>query len=153
MLASLQNQSFEKTPDSAEVIIVNTCALLTEASEESIKRILELSDFKSTGSCESLSQQVVWLLNATRTVSRSWFQNWMDCFVQTNLNRFRNLCTQCMRVPDKQNLIWSKNLTTDNLKNRPVYKLHLVIIHTLKCKGLFQHLFVLQHSCVKRKFQ
>ena len=54
MLASLQNQSFEKTPDSAEVIIVNTCALLTEASEESIKRILELSDFKSTGSCEKL---------------------------------------------------------------------------------------------------
>ena len=59
MLASLQNQGFEKTPDSAEVIIVNTCAFLTETSEESIYRILELSDFKSTGSCESLSQQVV----------------------------------------------------------------------------------------------
>ena len=56
MLASLQNQGFEmtKTPDSAEVIIVNTCAFLTEASEESINRILELSDFKSTGNCEKL---------------------------------------------------------------------------------------------------
>ena len=56
MLASLQNQGFEMTkiPDSAEVIIVNTCAFLTEASEESINRILELSDFKSTGNCEKL---------------------------------------------------------------------------------------------------
>lgn len=56
MLASLQNQGFEmtKTPDSAEVIIVNTCAFLTKASEESINRILELSDFKSTGNCEKL---------------------------------------------------------------------------------------------------
>ena len=61
MLASLQNQGFEmtKTPDTAEVIIVNNCAFLTEPSEESINRILELSDFKSTGNCENLSQQVV----------------------------------------------------------------------------------------------
>ena len=56
MLASLQNQGFEmtKTPDSAEVIIVNTCAFLTEAREDSINRILELSDFKITGNCENL---------------------------------------------------------------------------------------------------
>ncbi len=56
MIASLQNNGFEitKTPDSAEVIIVNTCAFLTEASEESINRILDLSDLKSTGKCEKL---------------------------------------------------------------------------------------------------
>jgi len=42
------------TPDSAEVVIVNTCAFLTEASEESINRILDLSDFKSMGNCEKL---------------------------------------------------------------------------------------------------
>jgi len=56
MLASLQNQGFEMTnsPDSAEVIIVNTCAFLTEASEESINRILDLSDLKTTGNCEKL---------------------------------------------------------------------------------------------------
>ena len=56
MLASLQNQGFEvtKSPDSAEVIIVNTCAFLTEASEESINRILDLSDLKTTGNCEKL---------------------------------------------------------------------------------------------------
>ena len=56
MLASLQNQGYEltMTPDSAEVIIVNTCAFLTEASEESINRILDLSDFKSSGNCEKI---------------------------------------------------------------------------------------------------
>ena len=61
MLASLQNHGFEitKHSDSAEVIIVNTCAFLTAASEESINRILELSDFKSTATVKSLSQQVV----------------------------------------------------------------------------------------------
>ena len=56
MLASLQNQGYEltMTPDSAEVIIVNTCAFLTEASEESINRILDLSDFKSSDYCEKI---------------------------------------------------------------------------------------------------
>ena len=56
MLASLQNQGYELTmkPEVAEVIIVNTCAFLTEASEESINRILDLSDFKSNGNCEKL---------------------------------------------------------------------------------------------------
>ena len=56
MLACLQNQGYELTitPDSAEVIIVNTCAFLTEASEESINRILDLSDYKSIGNCEKL---------------------------------------------------------------------------------------------------
>ena len=42
------------TPDSAEVIIVNTCAFLTEASEESINKILDLSHFKSSGNCEKI---------------------------------------------------------------------------------------------------
>ena len=31
----------------AQVIIVNTCAFLTSATDESIGRLLELSDFKS----------------------------------------------------------------------------------------------------------
>ena len=52
----MQNQGYEltMTPDSAEVIIVNTCAFLTEASEESINRILDLSDFKNSGNCEKI---------------------------------------------------------------------------------------------------
>ena len=56
MLANLINNGYELTPnpESAEVIIVNTCAFLTEASEESINRILDLSDFKSEGKCQKL---------------------------------------------------------------------------------------------------
>ena len=56
MLNAFQSSGFELTvnPKIAEVIIVNTCAFLTEASEESINRILELSDLKSKGNCEKL---------------------------------------------------------------------------------------------------
>jgi len=56
MLNTLESEGFELTidPKIAEVIIVNTCAFLTEASEESIYRILELSDYKSMGKCEKL---------------------------------------------------------------------------------------------------
>jgi len=56
MLNSLKKQGFEitMTPEIAEIIVINTCAFLTEASEESINRILDLSDFKSRGNCQKL---------------------------------------------------------------------------------------------------
>ena len=56
MLNTLQFTGFDITTDPriAEVIIVNTCAFLTKASEESISRILDLSDFKINGNCEKL---------------------------------------------------------------------------------------------------
>ena len=56
MLNTLESQGFDITidPKIAEVIIVNTCAFLTAASEESISRILDLSDLKSKGNCEKL---------------------------------------------------------------------------------------------------
>jgi ribosomal protein S12 methylthiotransferase len=56
MLGALGRKGYEFTTDpaQAQVIIVNTCAFLTSASEESIGRLLELSDFKSNGACEKL---------------------------------------------------------------------------------------------------
>ena len=56
MLGALAREGYGLTtsPEAAQVIIVNTCAFLTAASEESIERILELSDFKSSGQCEKL---------------------------------------------------------------------------------------------------
>ena len=42
------------TLDSDEVIVVKTFAFLTEVSDESTNRILDLSDFKSRGNCEKL---------------------------------------------------------------------------------------------------
>ena len=51
----LQNgHSLTEDPTNAEVIVVNTCGFLTSASEESVNRILELSDQKTEGHCEKL---------------------------------------------------------------------------------------------------
>ncbi|MBI3994047.1 MAG: 30S ribosomal protein S12 methylthiotransferase RimO [Candidatus Lambdaproteobacteria bacterium] len=56
MLAALHRGGYGYTaePAEAQVIVVNTCAFLTAASEESIERLLTLSDFKSAGRCEKL---------------------------------------------------------------------------------------------------
>ena len=53
MLGSLNSQGYQFTDDAeeAEVIIVNTCGFLSAASQESITRILELSDLKQEGRC------------------------------------------------------------------------------------------------------
>lgn len=44
------------TPDPAEadVLVVNTCAFIDSAKEESINTILELAEFKKTGACKRL---------------------------------------------------------------------------------------------------
>src|SRR3972149_7387347 len=54
MLGALgrEGYAFTQDPAEAEVIVVNTCAFLTSASEESIARLLALSDYKSSGTCE-----------------------------------------------------------------------------------------------------
>jgi len=59
MLGALAGRGYALTADPAQahVIIVNTCAFLTSATEESIERLLELSDFKAgrgEGRCEKL---------------------------------------------------------------------------------------------------
>ena len=56
MLAALRRggYAFSDDPAAAEVIIVNTCAFLTSATEEGLERLLALSDFKEAGSCEKL---------------------------------------------------------------------------------------------------
>jgi ribosomal protein S12 methylthiotransferase len=56
MLAALERggYAFTDDPARAQVIVVNTCAFLTSASEESIDRLLALSDLKKHGACEKL---------------------------------------------------------------------------------------------------
>ncbi|MCH8887582.1 MAG: 30S ribosomal protein S12 methylthiotransferase RimO [SAR324 cluster bacterium] len=56
MLAALRAEGygFSDDPAAAEVIVVNTCAFLTAATEEGIERLLALSDFKTEGVCEKL---------------------------------------------------------------------------------------------------
>jgi ribosomal protein S12 methylthiotransferase len=41
-------------PEAAEVIVVNTCSFIEDAADESIEMILELAQYKQTGSCQRL---------------------------------------------------------------------------------------------------
>ena len=56
MLGIMQSRGIELTTDPAEadILIVNTCAFITSAKEESITTILNLSDYKESGRCRSL---------------------------------------------------------------------------------------------------
>ena len=41
-------------PAEADVIVINTCAFIDSAKEESVNTILELAEFKKTGNCKRL---------------------------------------------------------------------------------------------------
>ena len=38
----------------AEAIIINTCCFINDAKEESVETILEMAEYKKTGSCKAL---------------------------------------------------------------------------------------------------
>jgi len=56
MLGLAQNHGHQLTPDASEadVIIVNTCAFIDKAKQESIDTILEMAEHKKAGSCRRL---------------------------------------------------------------------------------------------------
>lgn len=56
MLGIMQRRGLTITPNpaDAEILIVNTCAFITSAKEESITTILNLSEYKTNGKCRSL---------------------------------------------------------------------------------------------------
>lgn len=56
MLAFLQDEGYTFTgdPSDADVIVVNTCAFIDSAKQESIDTILEMADYKQTGNCKCL---------------------------------------------------------------------------------------------------
>ncbi|MCR4604670.1 MAG: 30S ribosomal protein S12 methylthiotransferase RimO [Eubacterium sp.] len=56
MMALLQGDGYIFTDDAeeADVIIVNTCAFILDAKEESIETILELAEYKKSGKCRAL---------------------------------------------------------------------------------------------------
>ncbi len=56
MLGILQENGIELTPDpqEAEIIIVNTCAFIQSAKEESITTLLNMAEYKEKGCCRSL---------------------------------------------------------------------------------------------------
>ena len=56
MMALLPQPEFALTDDEteADVIVVNTCAFILDAKEESIETVLELAEMKKNGSCQAL---------------------------------------------------------------------------------------------------
>ncbi len=56
MLGTLTQRGYElvNEPEAAEVIVVNTCAFLKAAEQESVDNILELAEYKKTGNCKTL---------------------------------------------------------------------------------------------------
>ena len=56
MLALLNHAGYTLTddPEQAEIIVVNTCAFIHDAKQESIETLLELADFKENGNCKVL---------------------------------------------------------------------------------------------------
>ncbi len=56
MLGTLQNKGYHlvQEPGDAEVIVINTCAFIGPAKQESIDNILELAEHKKTGKCSTL---------------------------------------------------------------------------------------------------
>jgi ribosomal protein S12 methylthiotransferase len=56
MLGTLNQRGYQLVDDAkdAEVIVVNTCAFLKAAEQESVDNILELAEHKKSGKCETL---------------------------------------------------------------------------------------------------
>ena len=56
MLGILQQHGIELTanPAEADILIVNTCAFIQSAKEESITTILNMAEYKESGRCRSL---------------------------------------------------------------------------------------------------
>ena len=56
MLGTLLGRGYSlvREPESAQVIVVNTCAFIGPAKQESIETILELAEHKRTGKCQTL---------------------------------------------------------------------------------------------------
>jgi ribosomal protein S12 methylthiotransferase len=56
MLSFLEKDGFQfvNAPETAEVLIVNTCGFIASAKEESIEAIFEMAQYKKTGACRVL---------------------------------------------------------------------------------------------------
>jgi ribosomal protein S12 methylthiotransferase len=56
MLGLLKARNFEivKTPEEAEIIVVNTCSFIDAAKQESVDTILEMAEYKDKGRCRTL---------------------------------------------------------------------------------------------------
>jgi ribosomal protein S12 methylthiotransferase len=53
-LAQQAGHELTRDPEGAEVLVVNTCAFIDKAKQESVDAILEMAEFKKNGACKTL---------------------------------------------------------------------------------------------------
>src|SRR6185295_17276722 len=53
-LAQQAGHELTREPEGADVLVVNTCAFIDKAKQESVDAILEMAEFKKTGACKTL---------------------------------------------------------------------------------------------------
>jgi ribosomal protein S12 methylthiotransferase len=53
-LAQQSGHELTRDPAGADVLVVNTCAFIDKAKQESVDAILEMAEFKKTGACKTL---------------------------------------------------------------------------------------------------
>ena len=56
MLKLLEKKGYQFTDDEteADIIIINTCCFIGDAKEESVNTILEMAEYRKSGSCKAL---------------------------------------------------------------------------------------------------
>ena len=97
MLGLIHEDNFEITndPAEAEIIIVNTCGFIESAKEESINTILQMAEYKKSGSCRTLynagTQQAGCNLHQQRYLFAANFNHAALYGVFKNCRRLRQL--------------------------------------------------------------
>jgi ribosomal protein S12 methylthiotransferase len=95
MLGILARQGFELTPrpDEADVIIVNTCAFIEPAKQESINTILEMAEYKKFGAAKKLVVAGCLVERYRKEIQQQMPE--VDCVIGTNeLERVLAACTE-----------------------------------------------------------
>ena len=108
MLGLLTGRGYEMTDDEAEadIILINTCCFIHDAKEESVSGILEMAEYRKTGSCRALIVTAVW---PSATDRKFWmrFRRWMQYSAPTAILLFRRFWTGFFQT-DSGNWFWSR---------------------------------------------
>ncbi|MAE15900.1 MAG: hypothetical protein CL911_00475 [Deltaproteobacteria bacterium] len=154
MLAHLAQAGYElvESEQNAEVIIVNTCGFLTAASEESVNRILELSDQKSSGSCEKLV--------ATGCLTQRYREELSEEIPELDgllgshgFEHIPELISAMYEHPEHPQIFLSKkpHYTHYEQQERPKHSPAFCLCENRR--GLLQYVYLLQHPLFARRFQ
>lgn len=116
MMGLMRNAGYTivKEPQAANVLVVNTCAFIDSAKQESVDAILEMAQYKNTGACEKLV--VAGCLSQRYREELSVEMSEVDLWVGTGefpkIVELLKLCSGVMQT---------KNVKGDLIAQRPTY--------------------------------